>query len=74
MDATIPVIAQQAINIYSDANIDSSKRSFKAGTSFETIGTDLEEWIEVKLEDGSKGWINIIEYPTYELGGLFFAD
>lgn len=74
MDAKIPIIAQQPINIYSDANIESSKRSFKAGTSFETIGTDLEEWIQVKLEDGSRGWINIIEYPTYQLGGLFFAD
>lgn len=70
----IPIIATEDINIYSLKSLSSKSMPYKAGTYFTAIGTDLNEWIEVKLEDGSKGWINVSEYPSYKLGGLAFAD
>lgn len=73
-EANIPVIAQEEIGIYTQADIHSKKSIYERGTSFIALGSDLKEWIKVKLQDGSEGWINTYEYPEYQLGGLVFYD
>lgn len=70
----IPIIATEDIKIYDSNHLSSKSTHYKAGTAFTAIGTDLNKWIEVELEGGEKGWINEAEYPSYQLGGLFFFD
>ncbi len=71
---SIPIIATEDINIYSSNNLSSKRVHYKAGTAFTAIGIEFNKWIEVELEDGDKGWINVPEYPSYQLGGLVFAN
>lgn len=73
-EVDVPIIAQQDINIYEQRSITSQSNLFKAGTDFTAIGTDLVQWIKVRLKDGSEGWINVQEYDSWELGGLVFVD
>lgn len=73
-EVNIPIMATEDINVYASSNLSSKKVNYKAGTAFKAIGTDINEWIEVELEDGQKGWINEREYPSYQFEGLSFAD
>lgn len=70
----IPIIAQEKINVYKEQDEESSFRTYPSGTSFMTLGTDLERWVNVRLADGSEGWINIEEYQSYDFGGIVFFD
>lgn len=74
IEVNIPIMATEDINIYTSNNLSSKKVNYKAGTAFTAIGTDINEWIKVELEDGQKGWVNDKEYPSYQFAGLFFYD
>lgn len=74
IEVNIPIMATEDINVYTSNNLSSKKVNHKAGTAFKAIGTDINEWIQVELEDGQKGWVNAQEYPSYQFAGLFFYD
>lgn len=72
VDVNVPIIVAEETKMYSKDDTKSSHKVLKVGTTMTAIQTDLTDWVKIRLEDGSEGWVRGDDMHNF--GGLFYCD
>lgn len=72
VDVNVPLIVAEETNFYDKDDTTSSHKVLKVGTTMTAIQTDLTDWVKIRLEDGSEGWVRGDD--MYHFGGLLYCD
>ena len=72
IEVNVPLIVAEETNIYSKDDTASSHKVAKVGTTMTAIQTDLTDWVKIRQEDGSEGWV--YSEDMHHFSGLLYCD